>query len=175
VGAFELFLLQQLTGESYTYDNENIHYTIIKLMMEHSPGFRLSILSLTTDPSRFKVIVQPQSGTFDLEFLADDIPVYCEIKIWSGFHKEQLPKQAKLLEDQNATAIYLLLGKVEIVWPASLVSQETGGRGHVVGSKKLIVALDSVEGTLPLQVLEIRDVYRKAIEQLQLRASDFAD
>ena len=177
MSGIELFLTAKIYGhdqhplgwDKYVYDDENIHYAVLKLLSESCPAFAHAILQLPTLPSVTTVLFQPERGLFDLLFRTDGIQTYCEIKVWANLSEDQLLRQTLFLKEHTARGVYVLFTKAADTWSPSEISSKSEGRANSVRCTQLLEALDTLGHDQPLALLDLACAYRKALMHLTSR------
>lgn len=173
----EFFLTKQIYGpeqhphgwDKYVYDDENIHYALLQLLSESCPAFAQKLLGLSESPERVSVFPKPKRGLFDLQFTADDMIIFCEVKVWASLSEDQFLRQTTFLKEQNAKGIYVLFTKAADAWPSTVVLERSEGRCRVVGVQELSDALGAVETEIPAEVAEVAAAYRSVLKSIGAR------
>lgn len=98
--------------DKFVYDDENIHYAILWLLLENNPTFACNFLDILVFPQPLSVTLKPERGLFDLLFVVNGSHYYCEIKVWVALSKDQFQRQSDFLMSRQATGIYALFTKV---------------------------------------------------------------
>lgn len=155
--------------DEFVYDNEHIHYGILRVLCEGSPTFAQKFLMLSVAPKHISIRSKPEKGLFDLLFEADNEQHYSEIKIWAQLEPSQFQRQTAFLAACGAKGIYLLFTKAAAAWSHRRVSDESAGVSRVVNGKDLLTMLASLGEGVPNDVLEVADAYRKVLESLNGR------
>ena len=176
VTGIELFLNNRIYGpeqhpygwEKFVYDDENIHYALLQLLAERSPNFAQTLLSLTYLPHNVSVILKPEQGLFDLKFIVDNVPFYCEVKVWAILSENQLVRQVDFLKEQDARGVYVLFTKAAAAWSSSDISEQSQGRCRTVGIEELVDALKSISN-VSSEVAEVAAAYHRALTSLDSR------
>lgn len=177
MSGIELFLTKQLYGsdqhprgwDKFVYDDENLHYALLQLLSESSKAFAQKFLGLSVAPTQLSVTLEPERGLFDLLFLADGIPHYCEVKVWAQLSESQFQRQIDFLKPCQAKGIYVLFTKAADIWSPTAVLEKSFGLSRVVGITDLLPMLNSLERELPLDVLEVAAAYKRALLSLNVR------
>lgn len=177
VTGLDLFLTNRIYGskqhplgwDKYVYDDESIHYGLLQFLSERSPAFVQSILRISGLPKNVSVLPKPEGGLFDLVFLVDGAPTYCEVKVWARLSDAQFSRQIAFLAEKKAKGFYVLFTKAADDWSPELVSKKSAGRCHVVGVADLLKTLDSFGNDLPKEVTEVAVAYRGALNHLNTR------
>jgi hypothetical protein len=73
---------------------------------------------------------------------ADGAATYCEVKVWAGLSESQFLRHTAFLKERNAKGVYVLFTKAADAWPASVVSERSEGRCHVMGVAELLHVSD---------------------------------
>jgi hypothetical protein len=173
----EFYLTKKIYGpeqhpngwDKYVYDDENVHYALIQILIENSQLFTQTFLGLETIPEEVDVFPQPDRGLFDLKFTVGKIQTYCEVKVWAGLSEDQFQRQNIFLKEQDAKGIYVLFTKAADAWPSAVVSERSEGRCKVLGIQDMIDAIDSIGTDIPEQVSEIARAYKMSLSKLYSR------
>lgn len=161
---------QHARGEDkFVYDDENIHYAILWILVDRSPAFARSFLAMSESPHSLSATLKPDGGLFDLLFVVDGSHHYCEVKVWASLSDDQFQKQSAFLASHEAKGIYVLFTKAADRWRSSLVHKESGGRSRVIGVSALVEMCSALESELPAEVRELADAYRGALLDLNGR------
>ena len=176
ITSIDLFLNQQIYSsnqhpkhwDKYAYDDEKIHYVLLKILSESCYSFSETLLGLPNTPKSVRVIMEPHGGLFDLEFIVDGVSIYCEVKIWANLSSSQFNRQITFLGLHGYDAIYILFTKAAAAWSSSL-STASGGRCRAISLQNLMNALNSIGTNIPIELAEIVAAYQTALISLASR------
>jgi hypothetical protein len=155
--------------DKYVYDDENIHYAILQIILETSPRFTGRFLQIDVPPTPSQVTIKPEGGIFDMRVLAASKPYYVEVKLWSLLSQEQFDRQTRFLQDADAKGRYLLFTKAADAWSADAIAARSDRLSQMVTPVALADALVDMETNLPPEVTELARAYRAALEHLGKR------
>jgi hypothetical protein len=169
-GGLACFLRQSLwertTGDKYVYDVEVVHYGLLSLLLERSAGFATRLLA---SPSAVSRVVQVD--LFDLEVRVPDAVYFIEVKTWQALKPELIDRQATLLEQRSAQAIYLLTPFQTCEWTPDGIRQRSRGRGRLVEFQHVATMLRETAPNLPASLKEVAESYAEAIDLLHARTA----
>jgi len=153
----------------YVYDDENIHYALLQILLQASPEFTQSLLGLVAPPSQIHVTVKPDGGILDMRIVADNAKHYLELKIWATLSKDQVDRQTRFLVGQPAIIHYLLFTNAADAWPRAGIEQCTDPVCKLIDLTNLSDALQRVRQDSERDILEITQAYRNVLQHLSER------
>jgi hypothetical protein len=155
--------------DKYVYDDENIHYAILQILLETSARFSGRFLQIDLPATPSQVTIKPEGGIFDMRVLAGSEPFYFEVKIWSLLSHDQFDRQTHFLQNVGAKGRYLLFTRAADAWSADAIAARSDHLSQLVTPMALTNALADIDTNLPPEVTELAEAYRAALEHLGKR------
>lgn len=155
--------------DKYVYDDENVHYALLKILLENCPKFTGVLLKREIPSADIRVSLKPDKGIFDMFAEFGGERFYFEIKIWATLTEGQFTRQVEYIKSKDVTAYYILFTKAADSWSNGAIERRSDGYCRLVGTDDLLEALESANPCSPPEVTEIAHAYKAVIKHMQNR------
>lgn len=174
MSSIKYFLSRQLYGtgdhpngwNKYVYDDENIHYGLLQILLEDCHEFAKYLFDIPSTPVHIKITPKPDNGIFDMLAVVDGQAYYVEVKIWACLSEEQFSRQIEYVKANGGHGCFVLFRAAADKWSPETVLRRSDNCCRVIGGEELRRALNMVTAFSNLELAEIAEAYKFVVRDI---------